>query len=306
MKPKSRTRYQTILFMAVLFAVSLGRPSIAQDHALVLSQFVPAFGGSCQAGSPNVLAGSIFTLHLRNTADTPLRRLSPGWPEGYTLEAALDLPSGQSFSPTPGLIDRLTPTSFFTFDNLYQERKLLLGDSVHVYKSNLNVKNFAVHIPSDLAGHTVTIRALYHHGDINLQTKPDWDEPVSIIAPCDRADTARIVASRLFVAWASNDSDRVITLADSMLACDLSDAIAWNYARTTALRLGQYEKALAYLDRMYQDFGVTSLNEEAGTSLVPRLNRNGPRDPLQRQLYEGQRSMLLQVIAREEQQEPQK
>jgi hypothetical protein len=114
------------------------------------------------------------------------------------------------------------------------------------------------------------------------------------------------VASRLFVAWASNDSDRVIVLADSMLACDLSDAIAWNYARTTALRLGQFEKALAYLDRMYQDFGVTSVNAEAGTSLVPRLNRNGLRSLQQQQLYESQRNELLQVIAREEQQQPQK
>jgi hypothetical protein len=249
----------------------------------------------------------MFTLHLRNTADTPLRRLSPGWPEGYALEAALDLPSGQTFAPTPGLIDRLTPTPFFTFDNLYQERKLLLGDSAHVYRSNLNVKNFAIHIPDDLAGHTVTIRALYRHGDMDLETRPPTqDQLISVIAPCDKADTARIVASRLFVAWASNDSDRVITLADSMLACDLSDAIAWNYARTTALRLGQYEKALAYLDRMYQDFGVASVEAEAGTDAVPRLNRNGPRDPQKQQVYERQRNELLQVIAREEQQQPQK
>jgi hypothetical protein len=97
--------------------------------------------------------------------------------------------------------------------------------------------------------------------------------------------------------------DRVIALADSMLACNLSDAIAWNYAYTTALRLAQYNKALAYLDRMFQDFGVIDVNEKAGSAEVPRLSRDSPRDPLQQQLYERQRNELLQVIAREEQQQ---
>jgi hypothetical protein len=126
-KPETKIRCQTILFLIVFFALNLERPALAQSNKLVLQRFVPAYGGSCQSGYPNVLAGSMFTLHLRNTADRPLKRLSPGWPEGYTLEAALDLPSGQSFAPTPGLIDRLTLTPFYTFDNLYQERKLLLA-----------------------------------------------------------------------------------------------------------------------------------------------------------------------------------
>jgi hypothetical protein len=296
-----------ILFVLVFFSLIVNNPSIAQDHALVLTQFVPAFGGSCQAGSPNVLAGSMFTLRLRNTADKSLRRLTPGWPGGYNLEAALDLPGGQPFAPTPGLIERLRPTPFFTLDNVYEERKLLSGDSAQVSWDRLNAKRFALQIPSDLAGHTVKIRASYRRGDVSIQTRPDHlDQPISIVAPCDRADTARIVASWLFVAWASNDTDRVIALADLMLACNLSDAIAWNYAYTTALRLTHYNKALAYLDRMFQDFGVTSVDEQAGTGAVPRLNRDGTRETLQQQLYERQRNGLLRQIARDEQQQPQR
>jgi hypothetical protein len=305
MKPKRETRYQTILFLIVFFALNLERPGLAQGKMsiLLLEGFVPAYGGSCQSGYPNVLAGSMFDLSLINTADEPLELLQRGWPEGYSLEAALDLPQDQPFNATPDLIEKLSPTPFLTFDNLFNERKLLLGDSSHVRKRGLNKKHFAIHVPADLVGHTVTIRALFHHGGLSLQSTPERGNlPISIIAPCDRADTARIVGSWVFVAWASNDSNRVITLADSMLACNLSDAIAWNYAHTTALRLAQFNKALAYLDRMYQDFGVTDVNEKVGSAGVPRVNHDGPRDPLQQQLYERQRNELLQVIAREEQQ----
>jgi hypothetical protein len=297
-------RCTLILLALVFFTPFISKHSVAQGHKLVLESVVPAYGGSCK---PGVLAGSMFTLHLRNTADRLLRKLSPGWPEGYTLEAALDLQSGQPFAPTPGLIERFQPTPFFTLNNLHQESKLLSGDSAHVQKSDLNKKNFAIRIPSDLAGHTVTIHAFYHHGDVNLETKPyPQEQPISIIAPCDRADTARIVASWVFAAWASNDTDRVIALADSMLACDLSDAIAWNYAYTTALRLELYEKALAYFERMYQDFGVTNVDDKLGSASVPKLNRDGPRDPVQQQRYERYRNGLLRQIAREEQQQPQK
>ena len=306
MKPKSHIRYRAMLLPLALIALIIGAAS-AQGQKLVPNLFVPAWGGSCQAGFPNVLAGSMFTLHLRNTADRSLRRLAPGWPEGYTLEAALDLPGGQPFVSTPGLIERFRPTPFLTLDDLNEERKLLSGDSAHVNWDHLNAKRFALQFPSDLAGHTVKFRASYRRGDVNIQTRPDaLDQPISIIAPCDRADTARIVASWLFVAWASNDTDRVIALADSMLAHDLSDAIAWNYAYTTALRMRYHYKALSYLERMFQDFGVTDVNEKVGSDSVPRLNRDGPRDAVQQQHYERYRNGLLRQIAREEQQQPQR
>jgi hypothetical protein len=307
MKPKRKTGYQAILFLTVFCALIVERPALAQGNQLRLEMFVPAYGGSCQPGSPNVLAGSMFDLSLANTADQPLEPLRVGWPQGYVLEASLDLTQNQPFIPIPGLIERFSPRPFFTFDNLLNERKLLLGDSGHVRRQGLNKRHFAMQVPADLVGHTVTIRAFYRRGDINVYSKPQsFTSAISIIAPCDRADTARIVASWLFVAWASNDSDRVIALADSMLACNLSDAVAWNYAYTTALRLTYYNKALAYLDRMFQDFGVVDVNEKAGTAGVPRLNRDSPRDSLQQQLYERQRNGLLRQIARDEQQRQQK
>jgi len=270
---------------------------MAQEHKLRLGTVMHQYGSSCGSG---LVAGSILILELSNTADQPLESPWAGWPEGYVLEAALDLPPGEPFVPTPGLIERLSPESFFDLVNLDNIRRLVDGDTQSVRRRGLNAKHFAMQSFADLAGHTVTIRALFRRGKLKLQ---DQLRPISIVAPCDRADTARIAASRIFFAWVSQDWERVIILADSMLAGDLSDPIAWYYALPTAERLAPekkeyYSRALAYLDRMYQDFGVVSIDWEFG---VPRWNRDGPRDPRKQEAYERQRDQLLRLIPKEDQ-----
>jgi hypothetical protein len=293
----SQKQICSVLFLFALFALFVGRPVLAQKHKLRLGTVMHQYGSSCGSG---LIAGSVLILEVRNTADQPLESPRAGWPEGYVLEAALDLPPGEPFVPTSGLIERLSPEPFFDLINLDRIRRLEDGDTQSVDRRALNAKHFAMQSFADLAGHTLTIRALFRRDSVELQ---DELGHISIVAPCDRADTARIAASRVFFAWVSKDWDGVIVLADSMLARDLSNPIAWEYALPTAVRMAPekkeyYARAVAYLDRMYQDYGVVSIDWTFG---VPRWDRGGPRDPRKQEAYERQRDALLRLIAKEDQ-----
>jgi hypothetical protein len=261
------------------------------DHTL-------AWGGSCEPGFHKLIAGSRLFAHVYNTADQSEQMLIPGWPEGYLLEAALDLPNGKTFIATPGLIERLEPTRYLSTANRASEKDLLEHRTPYVDYRHLNTKEFVLHIPQDAVAHTLTFRARYQLADINLESAPIG--PILILAPCDRSDTARIVATRIYEARQMFDYRRAINIADSMLAVGLSDASGWELAIGAAVGCYEYEKAVAYLDRMYEDFGVL---ETPYPTHPPRLNPQGPRDPEIQAAYQEQRAMLLQEKTNNEKQQ---
>lgn len=212
-----------------------------------------AEGGSC--GQAGVLAGSCICITVINEVDEPLLPLNRGWPEGYTLEASIDPSDEGIFIPTPGLIQQMEPTRFIDALNRTYELSLIKQDGSNIDARDLNRKNFMLHIPYDLAGHKLSLRCLCNKGGINAISSPSWI--YTFVAPCSRADTARILGSEIYYAWVSFEIFRGVAIADSMLQNNLSDDYAWHWAQLCATSAGRPDRELAYLDKTWQDFGYT-------------------------------------------------
>jgi hypothetical protein len=276
-----------IVMLTLVAATATGahakRPWLQVTHRVV------SFGGSCQPGYPNVVAGSSTILYI-DSSERPRQPLVKGWPEGYELQAALDLKKGSPFVPQVGLIEQLKPEPFLSFDNLYNEQALERGAS-WLNLQGLNEKNFALHIPEDLAGHTLTVRAVYRKGDLTLISNPAG--PFKIVPLCDQDDSARVLASKIYEAWEVLNHDRAMALADSMTGLGWSDANGWKYAMSAAERMNKYDRQLEYLDRLFADFGVTYI--KAGTT-VKRLAPGAPPEAKRREVYERVRADLIRVM----------
>jgi hypothetical protein len=152
-------------------------------------------------------------------------------------------------------------------------------------------------MPTNLAGHSISLRANYHSRGFELTSKATY--PLRIVAACDQNDSARILGSRIFIDWDSGNHDSAIARADSMLRIGWIDAPALIYAKSSAEYLDRYDKQLIFLDRLFEDYGVITVRP--GTSNPPRLDRHGPRDPQQQRLYEETRDQILQGIERAKQ-----
>ncbi|MFZ5432427.1 MAG: hypothetical protein ACOZB3_01515 [Calditrichota bacterium] len=247
------------------------------------------YGGSCDVGGKKVLAGSRYIIKVDNEVDRPERPLTPGWPEGYRLEAALDRQHGQSFSPTPGLMERLDPQRLLSQVNQMYDNWLRNHEDVHIDESALNMKEFVLTIPANLAGHSLSFRAIYEGNGEVLESLPT--KPVQIIAPCDSSDIARIIASRIFEAWRYSNCHMGVAIADSMLACGLSDPAGWDWAQSCARSCGEWDKAIVYLDKLYADYGTPSAGLDP--TKPPRLHRSGPISTEAQELYLRLRNHIL-------------
>ncbi|MBU1638705.1 hypothetical protein KKC97_13665, partial [bacterium] len=213
-----------------------------------------AWGGSCDPGPNRIIAGSNIYLICYNDTDDSKRPLEAGWPEGYTLEAALDYKKGETFFTTVGLLERLNPTPYKTTLNFGYEALLQEDPGSNINTRQKNSKAFALHIPDGLVGHTLTFRALYNHRGQNLVTGPS--RAIKVIEPCDEYDQARIVASWIYGATHSLDYDRAIHLADSMIENGLTDLEGWYHAKVAAQGSGRIDKLMDYYSCMWEDYGV--------------------------------------------------
>jgi hypothetical protein len=239
--------------LALLMLVSglLPYAAFAKWPKLIFGGHPLAWGGSCEPGFARVLAGSHYFLRVVNTADTLVEPLSPGWPEGYVLEAGLDLPHGTPFAPTPGLIEQMEPTRILSIRNIGANTGLHVNPAEFHDYENLNAKNFGLTIPTCLIGHTVRLRAVFESADTTMISEAT--QAIWVTEPCDRDDIARIVASFVYEAWMYGTRSRVIELADSMLACGLTNAEAWKIAVKVAISMRQYDKADVYSKQLGAD-----------------------------------------------------
>jgi len=260
------------------------------------------WGGSCEPGFPKIIAGSHIFLRVSNGSDRSALPLISGWPDGYILETALDLSDDQPFIPTPGLIETMEPIRILSQLNLSADGDLRQNPATFWNFEDLNAKDFVLKIPASLAGHTVKFRAIYQKAELDLVSFAS--NAISIIAPCDRSDTARSIATQIYEAWELRNYRRAMAIADSMLAYDLSDAAGWAWAMSAANGAREYDKAISYLDRMYEDYGVTAVL--LNSSHPPRLNRLGSRTREAQEEYEMGRSRLLQMKGIDENQQQQK
>ncbi|RPH92981.1 hypothetical protein EHM69_11535 [candidate division KSB1 bacterium] len=272
---------------------------LAKKPKLILVGHAMAWGASCENGYLTIPAGSRYFLRAVNTVDTVAHPLISDWPEGYVLEAALGLPTGQPFVATPGLIDRMEPKRILSQLNRSSAEGLRQNPAAFWDYEDLNAKDFMLTIPADLGGHEVKFRAIYREGGSDLFAKPT--EPISIVTPCDRWDTARVVATRIYEAWETGDYPRIIELADSMLACSLSDVVGWSFAINIARAREQYDKALSYWERSFRDFG--DVKAEFGMTISPRPDPATMRDS---STYLRVRDNFLRSKIEHEQQQQQK
>jgi hypothetical protein len=300
----TKRRRLSVLFLFAVLILIFNRTAKAEKGEISgFSCFVSVYGGSCEPGFPNVLAGSSIQCFMYSTVDQELLPLKHGWPEGYTLEASLDphleaeletTPS--SFNITPGLIEKLMPVPYWDYDNKIYNDYLLKGELARVNKRELNRKCFMLSIPPDLAGHTIAIRCRYNKNGITAVS--NVSDRYRIIAPCSTIDSARIVGSFIHAAREMEEYERGVFLADSILSRGWTDASAWFEATVCASRSNQYAKELVYLDKLYNDFGV--LEAGFGTSKPPKLDIGGPRNGERTRRYLEHRNYLLRVIAEQE------
>jgi hypothetical protein len=265
-----------LIFAGVLLYVN---GASAQNAGLVVTPYVQLWGGCCQPGYMNVIAGSSLMVELFTGADTSLESLQQGWPAGYALEAALDKPSGRIFVATPGLIERLTPVPF--------------------HRTGIDRKCFFLHIPEDLAGHSLTLVGTFRKGTIYAKTS--YYEAINVVLPCDSSDFARVIGTRVFEARMLRNYNRGMMLVDSMLSLNLTDVIAFNNAVLCACGSERYARAAKYLEYLYTDYGVLDL-EWISKRPVP-LDRSGQRNQELQERYDRARNGLLKSEIQHQQQQ---
>lgn len=289
MRTRSRFLGNRSLFLPVIIAI-LGTAS-AQDDALVLEFFWPKehvfiqdkseyFTLSCEPHHTAYFAGSSYVIGILYTPREVREARSLCWPEGYLLEGALDIGDNACFVPTAGLIERLTPTVYWA---------QVPSNRPHA-RDDPDDLNFALHIPEDLAGHTIDFHLCYETSD-SLSEIQSHRWKICIFSPNDEYDSARIVASQIFEAFDMSDYYRVAELADSMLARGLTDAYGWVWAMLAAEHTDRYDRALTYLERLWEDFGVSAVNLEGHDFGRPQR----PTVPSQyrQQLFEQKRNALI-------------
>jgi hypothetical protein len=235
---------------------------------------------------------------LFNPADKSTTSLSSEWPLGYELQAALDLQSGQAFVPTPGLIERLDATPYVSRVNIAEESVLKeIPDRVNL--RSRNAKHFIIHVPDDLAGHTLTIVGVYRSAGKEIKSRVL--QSILIVEPCDQQDYARIRGSKIFEAREIGNCRQAIELATSLLEDRISDPAGLNNAILCARDLKSYDEAIVFLDQLFNDYGVVSV--DLSTARPPRFDPLEPREDWQNELYEVHRNGYLRLKAELEQQQ---
>jgi hypothetical protein len=295
-----RTSMISFLWLLTVASLLLSPPTmaLATESRLKLDGGTPmVHGGSCDPGDQNLLGGISLMLLVNHYADQPRKARSEGWPEGYSLEATLDLPPDSPFVATVGLIEQLSPVPYLSRMNRSVDKQLR-GDSAAQYVRTredlreLNSKHFVLHVPAELVGHWLSFRAQYRSQSIELRSNTLG--PLRVIAPCNGDDAARICLSEIDAACDMGNDDGALAIADSMLANGLTNAAAWDLASRAAWRLGRHDKELIFFDKLYQDYGALSV-DMSGKPL-------GPGSPGIEQIYESRRASILQAIARQQQQ----
>jgi hypothetical protein len=296
MRTRQYEATNAVIILIGALCIFCASSALSEEVIFYGNYLFPVQGGSCEPGQDKILAGSLITVLFENRMDELAEPRKPGWPEGYSLEATLDLEYDKEFIPTPGLIERMNPQLYINGVNQANELMLdHLSDKVNL--SSFNRKYFMVQIPRDLAGHSLSIRARYRVG-ADITSRPT--SPVEIIAPCNKIDEARIIGSRMYIMRQTEGCESTLALADSMLGAGLADAMALQIARQCASGAKKYEKSLEYLDRMYEDFGVVDVM--LFTSEPPVYCRGEQPESWAQQAYENRRTELMILISNQKQQ----
>jgi len=204
-----------------------------------------------------LVTGSDFAVSVGirhgDDADSLYSGLHPTWPEGLRFEAGEFDSVTTRFVVVPKLIDRLgmefyqSTTQVLTLERL-RSGKEAKGD---------NEVDFVAHVPADLQGRTIYVRAIADH--------PKWGTllskqvvRLSFIAPRDSTDVDLVRTSLIEFAQDAQKCQRAVEIADSLIALGYRDVRGLDDAQMCAQKIGQFDKSIAFLDLNFQANGRTS------------------------------------------------
>jgi hypothetical protein len=247
----------------------------------------------CSTMALQALAGSIARLWVTIYFDPP--QVNPdvvtngfpkSWPEGLILEASFDPAGGfteelmRRFNPY--FVDNEKPQ----LDSLWKANPDTVGMTP---AAGLNRFDFRIIPPIELAGHRIYFRATYHSRIlgtlVSLLTGPYC---TSILAPCSVNDSILIMTSH--VDLAASDS-QALAIADSMLARGWKSGLALDAALSRAKKLGQFDRAMRYLDSLYTVDDHHTRQNVWGPDVISKQHE-----------YTRSRSQILELKARQEEQ----
>lgn len=291
--------------MLVVFVIQFS--NLYAIDPLRITQRALVYGSACdthiesdddQFARPGLLAGSSMLLIIRNDYDQSLEPLDTEWPDGYSLDFAIDCTDRESFNPDRNVFDQLRVSYVISLLNLTLDQMQKQGAG-HVDLTQRNSKQFVVYIPTEFAGHSLSYRVRYDGNGVVKESAVS--PPLEISSPCNEYDQARIISSEVFVSFKISNYEHAIDLADSMINSRLSDPGGFYYAYKSALFAYRYDKAMVYFDKLWTDYGILSLT--SGSSSPVAYNPNGERSDEEAQIFRATIDNLRALQAEQEQQD---
>jgi hypothetical protein len=158
------------------------------------------------------------------------------------------------------------------------------------------IYSFHYQVPDELNGLSICVRAnlsnIPYEGVESdyFDIEPDNFDCIDVRSPCSDEDRNRALASYILNAREMGNNEYALALADSLLETGWRSAIGLDAARSAANVLKQYQKALKFLDAIYETYKCIYPEEQY-------LGRDASEDYLQ------VREALVRKIAEQEQQE---
>jgi hypothetical protein len=285
-----------VLFLLPLLAFACPAQEVAAEIKTVWMDIRPysSARSECSNLGLQTLSGSLSLLWVTVYFDPP--QVNPdvvtngfpkSWPEGLILEASFDPAGGfteelmRRFNPY--FVDNEKPQ----LDSLWKANPDTLGMTP---AAGLNRFDFCIIPPIELAGHRIYFRATYHSKTLGtLVSKNTGRNCATILAPCSANDSIALMTSSIL--WTPFDS-QALAVVDSMLAKGWKSGHALAAALGRAEKLGQYDRAMKYLDSLYTVDDSYS-----------RTNVWGRDAASKQRSYEHQRSQILELKARQEEQQ---
>ncbi len=208
------------------------------------------------------------------------------WPIGMNISAGYYLQSDTNFVADSDLLRQLK-LQYYTdsFQATWDRRWRETGKVPHGEDLLAPQFCFRYYLPEALGGKRICFQVTYastRYGDL----RPGKSACVRVFRPCSATDSERVRWDYADYWHALRDWPRLLTVTDSLATLGTTGVIMLGRASSAAERLGQYDRAVAYLDTCFARFGTFT----PGLGGAP--GSNGPADSL---LYKRRREELIQA-----------
>jgi hypothetical protein len=257
--------------------------SLSLMNANAQARLKVGFGGSAGSECTSdefLLAGSQYeiVISIVNRSDTTYRGLSLSPPEGLVLMAGLRTAEADTFIGSTEFLQNLHPKFFISRTQVRLDSNFRNGYRLDEWNRRPTYL-FLIVIPEDLAGQTLCIHAAF---DDSLYGHMEGSFCRSLVAPCSDGDRNKALGSYIIFAYESLNNTRAVELTDSLLQTGWRDWTALMFAPNAARELVRYDRALEYLDILYNTYG--------------RVTPTGPRIPArEEETYQQMRTNLIEL-----------